>query len=295
MIHRTFQHIPGVGPWREKDLWARGVATWDDFPRPGGEVVLSVAQDDVARSRIEQAQGAMEQRDLQALARLLPPREHWRLYREFADEAVFFDIETDGRERLQPTVVSLLDRDGIRVFLRDRNLEALPEALARRRLWVTFNGSVFDVPVLARHFPQLPVPAAHIDLRFVFRKLRLGAGLKALEDHFRMGRPRHLRGVGGSDAVLLWRAYQETGEVEALRFLVEYNLYDAISLRTLVELGYNTWLDALNLSGEPKVAVFERGDVLYDVSKLLLDLGPTERDLRVLERIRGRDRQLLEE
>ncbi|HZA51520.1 MAG TPA: ribonuclease H-like domain-containing protein [Myxococcaceae bacterium] len=295
MIRRTFQHIPGVGPWREKDLWARGVATWDDFPRAGSAVVLSAAQDDVARSRIEQAQEAMERRDLPALARLLPPREHWRLYREFADEAVFFDIETDGRERLQPTVVSLLDRDGIRVFLRDRNLEALPEALERRRLWVTFNGSVFDVPVLTRHFPELPVPAAHIDLRFVFRKLRLGAGLKALEDHFRMGRPPHLRGVGGSDAVLLWRTYQESGELEALRFLVEYNLYDAINLRTLVELGYNTWLDELNLADEPKVAVFERGDVLYDVSKLLLELGPTERDLRVLERIRGRDRQLLEE
>ena len=294
MIHRTFQHIPGVGPWREKDLWARGIGTWDDFPPAGGGVVLSVAQDDAARVRIEQAREAMERRDLPALARLLPPREHWRLYREFADEAVFFDIETDGRERLQPTVVSLLDGDGIRVFLRDRNMDQLPSALAGRRLWVTFNGSVFDVPVLARHFPELAVPAAHIDLRFVFRKLRMGAGLKALEDHFRMGRPPHLRGVGGWDAVLLWRAYQESGDVEALRFLVEYNLYDAINLRTLLELGYNAWLDELNLADEPKVTVFERGDVLYDVSKLLLELGPTARDLRVMERVRGRDRQLAE-
>jgi uncharacterized protein YprB with RNaseH-like and TPR domain len=292
MIRRTFQHIPGVGPWREKDLWARGIATWDDFPVAGGGVALSLAEDDAARARIAQARGAVERRDLPALARLLPPREHWRLYREFADEAVFFDIETDGRDRLEPTVVSLLDREGIRVFVRGRNMDALPEALARRRLWVTFNGSVFDVPVLARHFSELPAPAVHVDLRFVFRKLRMGAGLKALEDRFRMGRPPHLRGVNGWDAALLWRAYQESGEVEALRFLVEYNLYDAINLRTLLELGYNLWIDELNLDDEPKVAVFERGDVLYDVSRLLLALGPTERDLRVMERIRGRDRQL---
>jgi uncharacterized protein YprB with RNaseH-like and TPR domain len=293
MIRRTFQHIPGVGPWREKDLWARGIATWDDFPAAGEGVALSRAQDEAARDRITQAQHALARRDLEGLAGMLPAREHWRLYREFADEAVFFDIETDGREELRPTVVSLLDREGIHVFIRDRNLHALPEALAQARLWVTFNGSVFDVPVLGRHFPELPVPAAHVDLRFVFRKLRIEAGLKALEDRFRMGRPPHLRGVNGWDAVLLWRAYEQSGEIEALRFLVEYNLYDAINLRTLLELGYNRWIDELNLD-EPKVPVFERGDVLYDVSKLLLELGPTERDLHVLHRIRGRDRQLAE-
>jgi uncharacterized protein len=293
MIHRTFQHIPGVGPWREKDLWARGISTWDDFPGAGEGVALSRAQDQAAREQIARARDAMARRDLADLARLLPAREHWRLYREFAEEAVFFDIETDGRDELRPTVVSLFDSEGIHVFVRGRNMDALPEALARRRLWVTFNGSVFDVPVLGRHFPELSVPAAHIDLRFVFRKLRLGAGLKALEDHFRMGRPPHLRGVNGWDAVLLWRAYEQSGEIEPLRFLVEYNLYDAINLRTLLELGYNRWIDELNLD-EPKVAVFERGDILYDVSRLLLELGPTERDLQVLDRIRGRDRQLRE-
>src|SRR5215211_1048978 len=219
MICRTFQHIPGVGAWREKDLWARGIATWDDFPAAGKGVALSRAQDEAARDRIARARDAVASRDLEALARLLPAREHWRLYREFADEAVFFDIETDGRDELRPTVVSLFDREGIHVFIRGRNMHALPEALARSRLWVTFNGSVFDVPVLGRHFPELPGPAAHVDLRFVFRRLRMGAGLKALEDHFRMGRPPHLRGVNGWDAVLLWRAYEQSGDVEALRFL----------------------------------------------------------------------------
>ncbi len=41
MLQRTFQHIPGVGPWREKDLWARGFRTWDDFPAAGTGVAIS--------------------------------------------------------------------------------------------------------------------------------------------------------------------------------------------------------------------------------------------------------------
>src|SRR4051812_45479834 len=94
MLRRTFQHIPGVGPWREKDLWARGIATWDDFPDAGDGVVLSLKGDEVARRRIAEAREALAARDLARLAGLLPPREHWRLYSEFVQQAVFFDIET---------------------------------------------------------------------------------------------------------------------------------------------------------------------------------------------------------
>ena len=35
MIRRTFQLIPGGGPWREKDLWARGMLSWEALPPPG--------------------------------------------------------------------------------------------------------------------------------------------------------------------------------------------------------------------------------------------------------------------
>jgi uncharacterized protein YprB with RNaseH-like and TPR domain len=170
-------------------------------------------------------------------------------------------------------------------------MEELPAALGRRRLWVTFNGSCFDVPVLKNHFPQLPEPDAHLDLRFIFRRLGIGSGLKAIEDHFKLSRAPHLRGVDGWDAVILWRAWVETGEIEALRYLVEYNLYDAFNLRCLMEIAYNTAIDHLNLD-EPRLQVFERGDILYDVSRVLMELSPTERDPGYLERARARDRQL---
>ncbi|PTL85877.1 ribonuclease H-like domain-containing protein [Vitiosangium sp. GDMCC 1.1324] len=291
MLRRTFQLISGVGPWKEKDLWARGIQTWDDFP--GNGVVLGQKLDEAARRRLALAREALEQRNLKGLAAMVPQREHWRLYPEFAHDAVYFDIETDGAQEQVPTVVGLFDEGGLRVFIQGRNMDELPEAMAERRLWVTFNGSCFDVPVLRQYFgKRFPTPDAHIDLRFVCRRLGMGGGLKEIEDKLGLGRPPHMKGVNGWDAVLLWRAYRERGDVEALRFLVEYNLYDSFQLRSLMDKAYNRALDELNMDSEPRVPVFERGEVLYDVSRLILELGPTERDLRVLERVRAQDRDL---
>ncbi|HYO54167.1 ribonuclease H-like domain-containing protein [Archangium sp.] len=291
MLRRTFQLIPGVGPWKEKDLWARGIQTWDDFPETG--VVLGQKLDEGARRRLAMAREALERRDLKGLAAMVPPREHWRLYPEFARDAVYFDIETDGAQEQVPTVVGLFDDGGLHVFIQGRNMDALPEAMAERRLWVTFNGSCFDVPVLRQYFGRgFPTPDAHIDLRFVCRRLGMGGGLKEIEDKLGLGRPPHMKGVNGWDAVLLWRAYRERGDVEALRFLVEYNLYDSFQLRSLMDKAYNRALDDLNMDSEPRVPVFERGEILYDVSRLILELGPTERDLRVLDRVRAQDRDL---
>jgi uncharacterized protein YprB with RNaseH-like and TPR domain len=277
VIRRTFQHVPGVGPWREKDLWARGIAHWEDFPAAGGGVGLSTKLDGKARARLAEAEAALEARDLGALGRLFPAREHWRLFREFADEAVYFDIETDDTPARRPTVVALYDADGVQAFVQGRNLEALPAALAKRGLWVTFNGSCFDVPVLRDHFPELPEPDLHLDLRFHFQRLGMGSGLKALEDRMGIGRPPHLRGVNGWDAVLMWREYEERRSPGVLRRLVEYNLYDAFQLRSLMEKGYNLAIEALGLD-EPPMPVFDRGNILYDVSRALEALeDPTGR------------------
>jgi uncharacterized protein len=284
MIDRTFQHIPGVGPWREKDLWARGITRWSDFPGPGEGVCLSRDLDPQARERIALARTALEARDLSALGRLLPAREHWRLYGAFAEEAVFFDIETEGTGQ-RPTVVSLFHRDGLECFLLGRNLDGLVQALERHRLWVTFNGSCYDVPILKEHYPQLKDPSIHLDLRFIYQRLGRNTGLKQLEDDLGISRPPHLKGVKGYDAVLLWRAYQETGDIAVLRLLVEYNLYDAIQLRSLLDLAYNRAAEDLACD-VPKLTVFDRGDVLYDVSRLLLSLAPTAQDLDRLERVR---------
>lgn len=291
MIRRTFQHIPGVGPWREKDLWARGILSWDLFP-DAGVPAISKKADVIARARIAEAQNALERRDLKSIGKLFPAREHWRLYGEFADDAMFFDIECDGQgEGASPTVVSLFsEKHGLEVFILGRNMDELPEAMAKHPLWVSFNGSVYDVPMLQQYFGTgFPEPELHVDLRFFGRKVRMTGGLKDIEDEAGIGRPPHLKGVNGMDAVLLWRAYQRTGDVAILRFLVEYNLYDAIQLRSLIDLGWNRAIDDLNFADEQRRKVFERGDVLYDLNKLLLALSPTSIDVQTLARLRHPD------
>ena len=79
-----------------------------------------------------------------------------------------------------------------------------------------------------------------------------------------------VQGLTGRDAVRLWRAHQ-AGDAAALRLFADYNLHDAVNLRTLLDLGYNRMIERLRLPADP-VPVRERGDVAYDVTKLLLAL-----------------------
>jgi uncharacterized protein YprB with RNaseH-like and TPR domain len=214
------------------------------------------------------ARGALARGDAEALAALLPGRERWRLFPAFQEDAAYLDIETDGGDLV--TAVGVLDRGGPRVFLRDRDLDDFPAATAGWKLLVTFNGASFDVPILERAFPGWRAPRAHVDLRHLWHRLGHRGGLKLLEHETGVGRPDHLGGVDGMEAVRLWRRHR-AGDRTALRRLAEYNLYDAVNLKALMTLGHNRMLERFELPGAP-VATWERGDVLYDVSKQLLAL-----------------------
>jgi hypothetical protein len=267
VIRSSFRLTPGVGAWLESRLWDAGVRTWADLPEgplPAvGQKVGARLREAVARAR-----EALEAGDAEALARMLPRAERWRLYAAFADDACFLDIETDGTDRI--TAIGLLDRDGPRVLLAGRDLDEFEARAARWKLLGTFNGQAFDVPVLRRAFPGWTPPLAHVDLCHLWRRLGHAGGLKALEVAEGLHRPPHLAGLSGLDAVRLWHAWQ-AGDPGALRLLAEYNLYDAVHLRTMMDRGYNRMLTRLRLPAPP-VRVAEPGDFRYDVSKALLVL-----------------------
>jgi uncharacterized protein YprB with RNaseH-like and TPR domain len=266
MIRSTFRLSPGVGPWLEARLWESGVATWDDLPAaPGGALGASLHAR--VHAAVARARAALDAGDAEALAAMLPRAERWRLYAAFARDAAFLDVETDGDDL---TAIGILDRDGPRVFLAGRDLDAFPAATRGWKVLVTYNGLAFDVPVLRRAFRGWRPPHAHVDLCHLWRRLGHRGGLKLLEHETGVGRPAHLLGVRGADAVRLWRA-ASAGDREALRLLVEYNLHDAVNLRTLMDLGYNRMIERLRLPAA-KVPVSERGDVRYDLTKLLLAL-----------------------
>ena len=270
MIRRTLQLVPGIGPWREKDLWARGLEDWDAV-RSRGARELAPAQLGGLLAAVDRLEEALGRGELATAVRLLPAREHWRLWPLVADEALCLDVEADGvGERQRPTVAGCLDGERLASFVEGRNLDALPELLSGRPVWVTFNGASFDLPVLRSAFPGLPAPVLHLDLRPLCRRIGLGGGLKSVEERLGIGRPPHLRGRTGMDAVPLWRSYRSTGDVEALRFLVEYNLYDAFQLRAVADHAFNRAAERLHWPD--RVRPWERGGLLYDLSRLLLAL-----------------------
>jgi uncharacterized protein len=285
MLESTFQLARAVGPRREAALWRTGIACWRDLARAEAAAVRGRAAARL-RAAVDDAATALEKRNVAALARMLPTGEHWRLTPMFGDDAVFLDIETgdDDWGREQISAIGFCDRDGPRLLLPGRDLEAFPAIARSWRLLVTFNGSSFDVPVLRRAFPEWTPPAAHIDLRHVLARLGHHGGLKAIENELAtlgLARPARLRQLDGWAAAGLYRRAR-AGDRAALSLFAEYNLYDVVNLRTLLAYAYNG-LSAAEVTRAPALAehitslpIPRRGDVLYDISKILLslDAGP---------------------
>jgi uncharacterized protein YprB with RNaseH-like and TPR domain len=98
--------------------------------------------------------------------------------------------------------------------------------------------------VLLRQFPNLRLQAAHIDLRFVLRRLGFRGGLKKIEPLFGINRPPEVRLLNGYDAVILWRRHlaRRSG---ALELLLRYNGQDCINLERLMEQAYRMLRESL--------------------------------------------------
>lgn len=234
MLKNTFIHIPGIGPKTEQLLWKRGILTWEDF-LDHKKPILSSDRDAVIRRELEIS---LENRNnLLFFANRLPSSELWRVFESFREEAVFLDIETSGGYQGldEITLIGLYDGQKVQTFVNGRNLEDFELAIASYPLIITFNGSCFDLPYLRAWFRHISLPPAHIDLRFVLKKLGLRGGLKAIEKQVGLSRDPMVEGMNGFDAVLLWKAYQ-WGDQSALERLILYNTMDIVQLKPLMEL-----------------------------------------------------------
>lgn len=235
MLENTFIHLPNFGPKRERRLWSAGISTWDDFlERFGGSPFHRSWCSTIASSRY-----ALKNRDAPYFADTLPNNERWRCFPHFKKVA-YLDIETTG---LSPqgdhvTVVGVYDGSRTRSYVQGKNLEGFRKEIEKYEMVVTFNGSMFDIPFLRRYMKGVRIPQLHLDLRFLLASLDVRGGLKRIEKHFGMEREDDLKGLTGYDAVLLWRAYKQKGDGDALDKLVRYNAADIANLKKLMEWTY---------------------------------------------------------
>jgi len=287
LLASTFQLSRGVGPGREKRLWGQGFACWGDLLDAPAGASPQGPGDGALRAAVKDAQDALTRGDADRLADMLPAGEHWRMFADFSDlagGAAYLDIETGDDDVAWGGIsaIGIFDRDGPHILLAGRDLHRFPQLARGYSMLVTFNGLSFDVPILRRAFPDWTPPACHVDLRHLMARVGHQGGLKAIEREgalhgLGLARPPHLARLDGWDAGRLWRLGRgPRGDRDALRLFAEYNLHDVVHLRTLIAYAYNALIDrieapAVRARVRP-VPVPSRGDVLYDVSKLLLSL-----------------------
>ncbi|MCY2990779.1 MAG: ribonuclease H-like domain-containing protein [Planctomycetota bacterium] len=236
MLRNTFVHLPGIGPRREKSLWDRGILDWHQFLAAADGGILPGHNQQAALTLVRQSLAAVTSGNADFFKSLLPSGEAWRLYPEFADRAVFIDIETTGLSGYddQVTVIGALDAGGLKLFVQGLNLDQFPAYIEQFPLLVSFNGCQFDVPFLRVHFPHARLDQAHVDLRFVLASLGYRGGLKAVEQRLGLRRDPLIQGVDGFEAVRLWHRYRR-GDRAALEKLILYNLTDVVNLVELSE------------------------------------------------------------
>jgi len=230
-IENSFIPVRGVGEATERRLWGEEITHWDDFhPAAVGEKTGRRIE-----TFIDEARPRLDVNDASFFDEAFPSGERWRLYRNFREDACFFDIETTGldQDRNEVTTVSF-HRDGETTTLvrgDDLTAENVRAQFDPAELLVTFNGKRFDVPFLESSF-GLDVDTPHLDLMYTCRKLGLSGGLKPIEREIGIGRDRP--DISGRDAVRLWREH-ESGADGSLETLVSYNREDAVNLRALAD------------------------------------------------------------
>lgn len=237
MLIHTFLHLDGLGPVTEQRLWAAGIRTWDDFGQaerlPGNPAKIAAWRRELAISRERLAAG-----DADYFGERLPPAEAWRLFFDFREALACVDIETDGTPANEVTAVSFYDgRDTVRTYANGKNLQDFTADILASKVLVTFNGRVFDAPVLRSHLGAV-LPKAHIDLRSVLCGIGVKGGLKKCEARYGLNRGA-LDGADGYLAVALWREYERRGDPAVLETLLAYNAADVLSLPVLLAHAIN--------------------------------------------------------
>ena len=240
MIRNSFIFLKEVGKEKEKKLWSSGIRTWDDFLEKKKIRFIPEQKRALYDAEVKRAKEELYALNAKYFSTLLPQAEHWRLYNFFKSEAVFLDIETTGISEGYLTVIGLFDGINTKTMVKGINLDIaqLKKELGRYKLIVTFNGASFDLPYIAKSFPEILPKLPHFDLRHGCARIGLKGGLKEIEKKLGIKRNKTIDGLNGGDALDLWRTFKATGDDYYLKLLIEYNEEDIINLRFIADYVY---------------------------------------------------------
>lgn len=237
MLTSTYIHSPGIGPNTERSLWRQGARTWDLFLQDPLGYRLPQARRAALLDTVVASKDALLAGDHRYFAQTLKPRDQWRAVDAFSDSLAYLDIETTGAGYdSSVTVIGLYDGRDLHQFVSGENLLDFLDVIDQYKVLVTFFGTGFDLPVLSHQFPSLRFTQIHVDLCFVYRRLGLKGGLKAIEKQMGIAREADTEGLSGWDAVRLWWEYRR-GRDESLQTLLRYNEADVRHLETLLNHG----------------------------------------------------------
>ena len=239
-LERTFLHLPRIGLRTERKFWSEGIKTWDDLEasRRDPPVLFGPRKSPLLQS-LDQSRSALDAGDTAFFAERLPPREHHRIAATFPAQTVFVDIETTGLSLYYDaiTLIGCAREDAYACHIMgttDDRENAAADLIASAKCLVTFNGTLFDLKFLAKYIPNLCLPAAHVDLRYLVRRASLAGGQKEVEKTLGVERPGGVEDIDGAQAVLLWYEYI-SGNVEAGRSLVRYNHADVEGMKPILD------------------------------------------------------------
>jgi uncharacterized protein YprB with RNaseH-like and TPR domain len=239
VLENTFSHIPGLGSLTEQSLWRQGCTTWETLL--GDVDRYSFGQADRAEvvDVLQKSVDCLQRQEHRFFHYMLGSKEAWRAWPAFRETCLYLDIETDGgMSGDSVTTIGMYNGSEFRALVKGKDLDEFPELLKDYRMVVTFFGGGFDLPMLQKRFKGLRFDQIHLDLCPTLRRLGLRGGLKKIEKQLNINRGDDTDGLGGLDAIRLWRRYTLLRDDKALETLIAYNREDVVNLETLADYAY---------------------------------------------------------